>query len=151
MSLACALCARSAPNAFPVPRFDAHICLPCSVRLGRALVTQPEALAVVWPALREDEDDDDPEPRVRLADGRSVELRDYTAELKSELTLDKRMELAQTLGEIGLPREQALDCGHVLAAEPPEPLAARAVALLFAQPMMSNDPLSKLREVLYPG
>jgi hypothetical protein len=151
MPTACALCARFADAALPLDALDARICLMCATRLGQALVNRPEPLAAVWPSLASDEDDDEPEPRLRLPDGSSVEVRERTAALKQELTLDARMKLALALGELGLHREQALDCGHVLCADPPEHLARIALETLFEQPLASKDPLALLRELLYPS
>ena len=152
MSLACGLCARSVNTCIPVDFLGTQVCYPCSARLGRVLVTDPKPLAAVWPALQEEEDEDgEPEPKVRLADGRSVELRQRTEEMKKELPLDQRMRLAMTLGELGLHREQMLECGYILSTEPPETLARLALSVLFANKMELRDPLERLRAALFPG
>lgn len=149
-SRTCAFCGRSVGQWLEVERFSAHACQPCAVRLGRILVSAPEALVGVWPVLHE-VDDGEPEPKVRLSDGRSVELRQHTAELKKELTVDKRLELAHTYGELGLHREQLLECGHVLSVEPPIELAQSALNLLVGHRFTARDALSRLRVALFPG
>jgi hypothetical protein len=108
-------------------------------------------LVHVWPDLRDDEDEDEPEPRVRLPDGRLVELREHTAELKRDLGPDKRLQLALTLGRLGLARESILECGHVLASEPSVAVARAALALLLSQEGLPADAVGRLRAVLFPG
>ncbi len=151
MPLACGLCARSVHTCIPVEFLGTQICYPCSARLGRVLVSDPEPLAAIWPALKAEDDDGEPEPKVRLADGRSVELRERTAEMKKDLPLDQRMRLAMTLGELGLYREQMLECGFILSAEPPEVLARLALSVLFANKMELREPMERLRAVLFPS
>jgi hypothetical protein len=130
-----------------------QFCPPCAARLGRSLVADPRPLAAVWPGLIEEEEDDDgeAEPRVRLDDGRSVELRERTAELKKDLPVEARMQLAMTLGELGMHREQMLECAYVLSTEPPEKLGRLALSVLFLQPVAVDEPLAHLRRVLFPG
>jgi hypothetical protein len=146
------LCGRSAAECLSVDSIATQFCFPCAARLGRSLVSDPRPLEAVWPGLvEEDEDDEDAEPRVRLDDGRSVELRQRTAELKKDLPVEARMQLAMTLGELGLHREQMLECAYVLSTEPPEKLARLALSVLFLQPVAVDEPLARLREVLFPG
>jgi hypothetical protein len=121
------------------------------VRLGRTLLDSARLLSAVWPALLEEDDDDDPEPRVRLPDGRLVELREHTAELKRDLAPDQRLQLARTLQRLGLKREAILECGHVLAAEPSLPIARAALAILMTQEGLPDDALTRLRAALFPG
>jgi hypothetical protein len=149
--MTCAFCGRATAEAHPLEPFAAECCPSCAVRLGRTLVDSARLFAAVWPALVENDDDDEPEPRVRLPDGRLVELREHTAELKRELGPDKRLQLARTLGRLGLKREAILECGYVLAAEPPLPLARAALALLMSQGVLPEDALDRLRAALFPG
>ncbi|MGA9525782.1 MAG: hypothetical protein WBV82_30265 [Myxococcaceae bacterium] len=151
MPLACGLCARSVEACIPIEFLGTQVCFPCSARLGRALVTNPALLSAVWPVLEEEEDDGEPEPRVRLSDGRSVELRERTAEMKKDLPLDQRMRLAMTLGELGLHREQILECGFILSVEPPEVLARLALSVLFANKMSLREPMEQLQTMLFPS
>jgi hypothetical protein len=146
------LCGRSAEECLSVDSLATQFCHPCAARLGRTLVTDPRPLGAVWPGLVEEEDDgDEAEPRVRMDDGRSVELRQRTAELKKDLPVQARMQLAMTLGELGLHREQMLECGYVLSTQPPETLARLALSVLFLQPVAADEPLARLRQVLFPG
>lgn len=147
---ACTFCGRAVNQYLELPRHAAQSCFSCATRLGRLLVDAPMALGSIWPILFE-EDQDEPEPKVRLPDGRYVELRDHTAELKRELTTEARMELAGTYGMIGLHREQILECGYVLSTEPPAELATRALQMLLSARFTAPDVLRRLREVLFPG
>jgi hypothetical protein len=104
----------------------------------------------VWPFLADD-DDGSPEPRIRLANGSSVELRARTAELKRELTVEKRLELAELYGEIGLLREQLLEAGFVLSSEPGPELAQRALNVLFASDRAAPNAVALLRRHLLPS
>lgn len=150
---ACAFCGRACSDALSIERFGAYSCPACMVRLGRVLVDRPHALEDVWPALtrkEEDDEDDEPEPKVRLEDGRLVELRERTAELKQELPIAARVQLASTYGDLGMHREQVLECGFVLASEPGEALGAEALRVLFSR-FTAPDALERLRVVLFPS
>jgi hypothetical protein len=149
--MTCAFCGREAGESYPLDAFGAESCPPCATRLGRTLLNPPRELAGVWAALAEEDDETEPEPRVRLPDGRLVELRERTAELKRDLGPEKRIELAWTLGRLGLRREAILECGHVLAAEPSKAVARAALALLLSQKGMPDDALARIRAVLFPG
>jgi hypothetical protein len=148
--MTCAFCGREAAGSHPLDPLGGESCPSCLARLGRTLVDLPRALIKVWGALAE-EDDHEPEPRVRLPDGRLVELRERTAELKRDLGPEKRLELARTLGQLGLRREAIVECGHVLAAEPPRYVARAAVAFLMSQKGMPKDALARIRAALFPG
>src|SRR4051812_42487669 len=119
--MTCVFCGRAAPEAVSLELHGAESCPGCLVRLGRTLVDAPLLLAGVWPVLAEPEDDghSEPEPKVHMPDGRVVELKDRTAELKRDLRPEQRLQLARNLGLLGMHREQVLEVGHVLAAEPP--------------------------------
>lgn len=147
---ACAFCGRAVTHFIDVPQHGARSCLTCATRLGRVLVEAPLSFAAIWPILIE-EDEDEPEPKVRLPDGRMVELREHTAELKKELTAEQRMELAGTYAQIGLYREQLLECGFVLSSEPAPELAGSALRMLLGARFTAPDALRRLREVLFPG
>lgn len=146
----CSFCSRSVETWLFIPRFGGHSCVPCSVRLGRLLVDSPDSLIGVWPILVE-EDDDEPEPKVTLADGRSVELRERTAELKKELPLEDRLKLAYSYGEIGLHREQILEAAFVLSSEPQVEVAQIAMTLLMENRYTVKDAPVRLRTALFPG
>ena len=149
--MTCAFCGRATADSCSLGPLAAECCPSCAVRLGRTLLDSARLLAAVWPALLEDDDDHEPEPRVRLPDGRLVELREHTAELKRELGPDQRLQLARTLEQLGLKREAILECGHVLAAEPSLPLARAAIALLMSRDGLPDDALVQLRAALFPG
>ena len=149
--MTCAFCGREAAESHPLEALGAQSCPPCATRLGRTLLHPPRELLEVWRALAEDDDENEPEPRVRLPDGRFVELRERTAELKRDLGPEKRLELAWTLGRLGLRREAILEAGHVLAAEPSRAVARAALALLMSQKGMPDDALARIRAALFPG
>ncbi len=155
---ACALCGRATTEALAIRRFSAFACPTCARRLGRMLGQSPQALGEVWPALweRPDEDEDEdegdePEPQVQLPDGRMVDLRERTQELKRELPLTARMELAGTYGELGMHRAQLLEAGFVLEASEDPELSARALELLLTHRFTAPDVLDRLRRVLFPS
>jgi hypothetical protein len=148
---ACAFCGRACSDALALKGFAAFGCATCVGRLGRLLGENPEALGAVWPVLWRDDDDDEdgePEPRVTLPDG---QLRERTAELKRELPVQARLQLAGTYGELGMHREQVLECGFILAAAADERLSAHALALLFGHRFTAPDALDRLRAVLFPA
>lgn len=147
---ACSFCGRAVNEFIDLPRHEAQSCFSCATRLGRLLVDAPMSLAATWPILFE-KDDDEPEPKVRLPDGRFVELREHTAELKKELDTAARMELAGTYGILGLHREQLLECGYVLSTEPEPALATQALQMLLSTRFTAPDVMRRLREVLFPG
>jgi hypothetical protein len=122
-------------------------CRACAQRLGLLVQQSPERLARTIPNLLEPEDGE-PEPRIRLADGRSVELRERTAQLKQELSLVKRVELMVLLGEIGLLREQALEAAFVLASNAPDAMAQLALQVLVGG--LGDEALRALRRELLP-
>ncbi len=152
---ACAFCGRACSDALSIERFGAFSCPTCSVRLGRLLVDRPQALEAIWPALMprasEGDEDDEPEPKVRLEDGRLVELRERTAELKRELPIAARVQLASTYGDLGMHREQLLECGYVLASEPGDAIGGQALRVLFNHRFTSPDALERLRVILFPS
>jgi hypothetical protein len=146
---ACAICSR--PDAeLRLGPLEAHACLGCVRQLGHALRSRPESLAAAFPDLRQ-ADDGSPEPRVRLADGRSVELRERTAQLKAELPLHKRVELVGLLGEIGLHREQVLEAAFVLTSDADRAQVQQVLALLFAPGRATPDAAALLRKQLLPS
>jgi hypothetical protein len=149
-SATCALCGRASDQAFQLGSSSERGCSACAQKLGRLLTVAPELLSPVWPLLLE-EDDGSPEPRVRLADGRSVELRERTAELKRDLSVDERMRLAAMFGELGLAREQLLEAGFVLSTGPSDELAQRALDLIFSDDRASARSLELLRTHLLPS
>ena len=151
------MCGRASHEALALRRFGAFACPTCAQRLGRTLQKTPKALGEVWPALWQDDDlqgdgeDDEPEPKVQLPDGRTVELRERTEELKRELPLSARLELAGTYGELGMHKAQILEAGFVLAAAEDLELSAKALELLFAHRFTAPDALDRLRSVLFPS
>jgi len=151
LTLACLFCGGSQAPVLPVDRLRGACCLSCAARLGTAVVEAPGSLLGVWPLLADGEDPLEPEPRVRRPDGTTVELRQVTAELKRELTVEARMKLADTYGELGMLREQILECGQVLLARPEIPLAQRALALLFSDRLCAPGALPALRGRLFPA
>lgn len=138
-----------APEVLRLGELDARACRICTGLLGRTLLEAPLRLVAVWPALRED--DDSPEPRVRLADGRSVELRERTAELKRDLSLEQRAQLVSMLGELGLGREQLQEAGFLLFVGAAAPLAQLALDTLFAEGRASPGAVAELRRHLLPS
>jgi hypothetical protein len=146
----CAFCGGTPERLLALTPLGAATCLGCSRRLGALIGEQPDSLVDVWPLLASDDDDADPEPRIRRSDGTTVELRQATAELKRELSLEARLELAESLGQLGLHRERLLEYAFVLAAEPAPPLAERALELLFTSPV-SPGALEVLRSRLLPN
>jgi hypothetical protein len=119
--------------------------------VGHLLVEAPKTLTDIWPLLGEEEDELEPEPRVQRADGSTVELRQLTAEMKRDLTVEDRMKLAELYGEIGLMREQLEECGRVLVATPSAELAQRALDVLFSRELCSPLGLDELRGRLFPA
>src|SRR5262245_22039969 len=91
---ACALCGGKRPELLRLGGFDASACRGCMAQLGRLLLDAPETLIRCWPLLAED-DDGEPEPRIRRSDGSTAELREVTAELKRELSIEQRVQLAE--------------------------------------------------------
>lgn len=148
--LICDLCERPAADAVPLGDFPAVACRDCTRRLGKLIHINPRLLGRVWPHLVQG-DDGSPEPRVRLPDGRSVELRERTAELKRDLPMEKRAELAELLGELGLEQELLLEAATVLEAEVPPELVARAAAVLFRRERAAPDAVEQLRPHLRPS
>ncbi|PTL83353.1 hypothetical protein DAT35_15340 [Vitiosangium sp. GDMCC 1.1324] len=118
--------------------------------MGHLLVEAPASVTDIWPLLSEDEDDDSVEPSVQRPDGTTVELRQLTAELKRELSVEDRMKLAELYGDIGLRREQLEECGRVLVAAPSAELTQRALNVLFSPELCSPRGLEDLRGRLFP-
>lgn len=146
----CSLCDRNATETLRLGPLDARACRACTGVLGRMIQDAPARLAQVWPMLLE-RDGEEPEPRVRLPDGRSVELRERTAELKRELSLEQRAQLVTLLGELGLEREQLLEAAFVLFAGAPPPLAQLAVDALFSEGRAAPTAVAVLRKYLLPS
>ncbi|MBS2026443.1 MAG: hypothetical protein JST54_00945 [Deltaproteobacteria bacterium] len=146
--MTCAFCHRAADGGPSLGPLEARTCLPCARRLGVLLIERPTMFVSLWPVLAED-DDGSPEPKVRLSDGRTVELRERTAELKRELSMDKRLELAEMLGPLGLPREAILEAAFVLREAEPN-LVQRALDLLFSERTSPAD-LAQLERLLLPS
>jgi len=147
----CLLCGAGASPALNLPRFAGSSCQECARRVGHLLVNAPTTLTDIWPLLVDDEDELEAEPKVQRADGTTVELRQLTAELKRDLTIEDRMKLAELYGEIGLIREQLEECGRVLAAAPPVDLSQRALNVLFSRELCSPLGLDQLRGYLFPA
>jgi hypothetical protein len=114
-------------------------------------VEAPLALTDIWPLLSEEEDPLEPEPTVQRSDGSTVELRQLTAEMKRDLSVEDRMKLAELYGEIGLRREQLEECGRVLVAASAVALAQRALDVLFSRELCSPLGLEELRGRLFPA
>jgi hypothetical protein len=119
--------------------------------VGHLLVTAPLKLTDIWPLLSEEEDELEPEPSVQKSDGTTVELRQLTAEMKRDLSVEDRVKLAELYGDIGLMREQLEECGRVLAAAPAVELAQRALDILFSPELCSPRGLEDLRGQLFPA
>lgn len=147
---ACLLCGAEASPALNLPRFGGASCPECARRVGLLVVESPSALTDIWPLLAEEEDDE-PEPLVQRSDGRSVQLRQVTAELKRDLSVEDRVKLVELYGDIGLVREQLEECGRVLVAAPPAALAQRALDVLFSPELCSPLGLDQLRGHLFPA
>jgi hypothetical protein len=147
----CTFCNGSQFAPLRLVHFEVNACRSCMLRLGRLLLEAPETLFLLWPALAEPEDEDEPEPKVRRADGSTVELRQVTAELKRELPIEKRMQLAETYGSLGMFREQVIECGYVLVNATATDLLQRAVNVLFTRPLCVRDTVEQLRAVLLPS
>lgn len=124
-------------------------CERCAVRLGMMLKDSEPILFSIFPALRDVDDDSEPEPTVRLPDGRRVELRERTAELKKDLTMDQRAELTGTYIEIGLHREAVIEAGVVLSSGVLS-ASERVLPLLFKEPLSAPDALERVRPLLLP-
>ncbi len=134
----------------PLPFAGGHSCRDCLLRLGQFLTSGRTDAALIFPALH-DPDDDEPEPVVRLPDGRRVELRQHTAEMKKDLTAEQRAELANTYLQLGLFREALLEAGAVLAAEPPPEVATKVLSLVFTTPLGDADAVPALRQRFLPN
>jgi hypothetical protein len=147
----CLFCGAGASPALNLPRFGGASCEECARRVGHLVVASPTLLTDIWPLLAEEEDDDEPEPMVQRSDGSSVQLRQLTAELKRELSVEDRMKLAELYGDIGLVREQLEECGRVLVAAPVAALAQRALDVLFSAELCSPLGLDPLRGHLFPA
>lgn len=151
ITVTCLLCGTATSPALTLPRFGGSSCQGCIRRVGVLLVEAPKTLTDIWPLLGEEEDESEPEPRVQRADGSTVELRQLTAELKRDLTVEERMKLVELYGEIGLVREQLEECGRVLVAAPSAELTQRALDVLFSRELCSPLGLDELRGRLFPA
>ncbi|WNG35899.1 hypothetical protein F0U60_21005 [Archangium minus] len=147
----CLLCGAAASPALFLPRFAGSSCQGCARRVGHLLVAEPSLLTDIWPLLSEEDDELEAEPTVQRADGTTVELRQITAEMKRDLSIDDRMKLAEMYGDIGLIREQLEECGRVLVAAPTVDLAQRALDVLFSPELCSPRGLEDLRGRLFPA
>lgn len=147
----CLLCGAGASPALHLPRFGGSSCQGCARRVGHLLVAEPTRLTDIWPLLSDDSELEEPEPTVQRADGRTVELRQVTAEMKRELSVEDRMKLAGMYGELGLVREQLEECGRVLVAASSAALAQRALDVLFSPELCSPLGLDELRGHLFPA
>lgn len=147
----CAFCGAEAPDPLHLPRFDAAACADCASRVGSFVAGDSPATREFWPMLGEEDDDLEPEPKVRRGDGSMVELRQLTRELKSELPVDKRLELAGTYGELGMLREQILECAHVLTHDAARAHTQQAFELLFSRTLFRAASLTNLRGRLFPA
>lgn len=151
LAATCLLCGTGASPALYLPRFGGSSCQGCARRVGHLLVEAPTTVTDIWPLLSEEEDPLEPEPRVQRADGSTVELRELTAELKRELLVEDRMQLAELYGEIGLIREQLEECGRVLMAATTVELVQRALDVLFSRELCSPLGLEELRGRMFPA
>lgn len=122
-------------------------CARCARQLGLMIRDMDRQLLTIWPALVDE--DDEPEPMVRLADGRRVELRQHTAELKKDLSVEQRAELANTYVQLGLLREAILEVAEVLASGTRE-ASEKVLRLLFTEPLSAPDSLERVRPYLLP-
>ena len=147
----CLLCGAGASPALNLPRFAGSSCQQCARRVGHLLVESPATVTEIWPLLVDDEDELEAEPKVQRSDGSTVELRQLTAELKQDLTLEDRVKLVEMYGDIGLIREQLEECGRVLVAAPPVDLAQRVLDVLFSRELCSPLGLEQLRGHLFPS
>lgn len=145
----CLFC-RSDKGEFLSVAADQRACERCARRLGMMLKDEEPLLFTIFPVLRVDqEEDEEPEPTVRLPDGRRVELRERTAELKKDLTMDQRAELAGTYVQIGLHREAVLEAGVVLSSGVLS-ASERVLAILFKAPLSAPDAVERVRPLLLP-
>ncbi|MDQ3264736.1 MAG: hypothetical protein M3Y59_13885 [Myxococcota bacterium] len=148
----CVFCGGDATQAVSLDRFGAHSCGECVGRLGKLVGAGAPSLLELWPMLADDESEAlEPEPKVRRNDGSSVELREVTAELKRELTPDKRVQLAVTYGGLSMWREQILECAQVLQSDAPQEVVQQATDLLFSRALYRSRDLETLRGRLYPA
>ena len=156
-ALACIFCGADASPAVLMPRFGTAACHECAGRIGRLVQASAGAGALgtvseLWPLLTlPDEDDLEPEPRVRKSDGTVVELREVTAEMKRDLPLEKRMQLAETYGSLGMLREQIQECGFILGNAKDHDLLQRAFDVLFSRTLYRPKDLEHLRGRLFPA
>ena len=148
---ACLLCGAGASPALNLPRFGGSSCQECARRVGQMLVEQPTRLLDIWPLLANDEDPLEAEPRVQRSDGSTVELRQLTAEMKRDLSVEDRLKLVDIYADIGLVREQLEECGRVLVATTEASLAQRALDVLFSPELCSPRGLEDLRGQLFPA
>lgn len=126
----CVFCESPAARLAIAP-LGATACVDCAARVGRLFVDQRELALAIFPGLIEEAEEIGPEPRVRLADGRSVELREHTAELKKTLTPSQRTELAESYVALEMWREATLEAAQALREGVADELAERAFAVLF--------------------
>lgn len=126
-------------------------CVNCPPRLGRLIFDRPELMVGLFPGLIDEaEDEIAPEPRVRLADGRSVELREHTAELKKSLTPAQRAELAGSYVELELWREATLEAAQALCEGVTEKDAEAALGVLFHPRIALPTAAVAVRGLLFP-
>src|SRR3954469_17870981 len=142
----CIFC-KSERGEIPFDETGDYACARCAMQLGTLIKDLDRSLITIWPALIEE--DDEPEPIVRLGDGRRVELRQHTAELKKDLTVDQRAELADTYVKIGLLREAILEVAEVLSSGTKE-ASAKVIPLLFKEPLSAPYAVERVRPSLPP-
>ncbi len=147
----CLFCQRSSQAPVDVLPSNAKACHACVSRLGTLLLEQDLAVAAIWPALRHQVEEEGDEPIVRLPDGRVVELRERTAELKEQLSLEKRAALARTYVEIGMYREAVMEAALVLSQSENSQALAAALEVLLTPPLGRPRAAESVRVLLRPN
>lgn len=143
----CIFCRSQKGESIPFGETQDVVCPRCALQLGTMINALDQTLLTIWPALIDE--DLEPEPMVRLSDGRRVELRQHTAELKTELTVEQRAELANTYVKIGLLREAILEAAHVLQSGVKD-ASGKVIGLLFQEPLSAPDAIERVRPFLLP-
>ncbi len=149
MSSRCSFC-HSPGELVPFAALNEHGCHACVRRLGVVLSELSPGLFLLWPPFGEPEDLD-PEPRIRLPDGRSVELRAHTAELKKDLDTLSRAKLAQMYLGMGLLKEALDEVGVVLSGDFNLESASLALTVLFDPRVFNPSAMAGLRAILQPS
>ncbi len=105
---------------------------------------------LLWPAVH-DPDEDEPEPMVTLPDGRRVELRAHTENMKKDLTVEQRAELSDTYSKLGLYREAVLEAALTLKTGASAEAITKALTVLFSEPLGNAETVRAIRRRFLPN